>query len=362
MKNFITKLFCSITAAVLLTFGASAQTAIEKPTFLDNTYIGVTVGADAQVHDWDFNGATAGIRVGKMVTPHFGIEVMGQARFNDFYKRINSHRVGINALGNLNGLFFDGKRDVVEFSPYVGIGWQRNYAGNKHFAPNTNDMYTAMGVYIDFNVSDKVFLTVAPQIAYVLTGPKMQYNGQGPSVAKLQYNINRADIGVIIGAAYRFGNYFKPCNKRYTQVEWDELNDRVNQLHEANLALANALQACESRPAIVSEVGVTEIVPVFPNIGFEQGSAKILGTNLLNLRDIAEFINKTDCKYSVVGFASMEGTERFNQELSVARAQAVAKALIDLGVPEDRLEVGGQGATDQFGPDYEFNRVVIVAK
>lgn len=350
MKNFITKLFCSIAAAVLLTFGASAQTAIEKPAFLDNTYIGVTVGADAQVHDWDFNGTTAGVRVGKMVTSHFGLEVVGQARFNDFYKRINSHRVGLNALGNLNGLFFDGKRDVVEFSPYVGIGWQRNYAGNKRFAPNTNDMYTAMGVYIDFNVSDNVFLTVAPQIAYVLTGPKMQYN------------INRADIGVTIGAAYRFGNYFKLCDKRYTQAEWDELNDRINQLHEANLALSHALEACESKPAVVSEVGITEIVPVFPNIGFEQGSAKILGTNLLNLKDIAEFINKTDCRYSVVGFASMEGTEQFNQELSVARAKAVAKALIDFGVSADRLDVGGQGATDQFGPEHEFNRVVIVAK
>lgn len=350
MKNFITKLFCSIAAAVLLTFGASAQTAIEKPTFLDNTYIGVTVGADAQVHDWDFNGSTAGLRMGKMVTPHFGIELTGQARFNDFYKRISSHRVGLNAIGNLNGLFFDGKRDVVEFSPYVGIGWQRNYAGNKYFAPNTNDMYTAMGVYIDFNVSDKVFLTVAPQLAYVLTGPKMQYN------------INRADLGVTIGAAYRFGNYFKICDKRYTQAEWDELNGRVNQLHEANLALTNALQACESRPVATTEVTVTELVPVFPNIGFEQGSAKILGTNMLNLKDIAEYINKTDCKYSVVGFASMEGTERFNQELSVARAQAVAKALIDLGVSEDRLEVGGQGATSQFGTEYELNRVVIVAK
>ena len=350
MKNFITKLFCSIMAAVLLTFGASAQTAIEKPAFLDNAYVGVMVGADAQVHDWDFNGSTSGLRVGKMVTPHFGLEIIGQARFNDFYKRISSHRVGLNAIGNLNGLFFDSKRDVVEFSPYIGIGWQRNYVGNKRFAPNTNDMYTAMGVYIDFNVSDKVFLTVAPQIAYVLTGPKMQYN------------INRADIGVTIGAAYRFGNYFKVCDKRYTQAEWDELNGRINQLHEVNLALSHALEACESKPAVVSGVGVTEIVPVFPNIGFEQGSAKILGTNLLNLKDIAEFINKTDCRYSVVGFASMEGTEQFNQELSVARAKAVAKALIDLGVSADRLDVGGQGATDQFGPEHEFNRVVIVAK
>ena len=350
MKNFITKLFCSIAAAVLLTFGASAQTAIEKPAFLDNTYIGVTVGADAQVHDWDFNGSTAGLRVGKMVTPHFGLEVVGQARFNDFYKRINSHRVGLNAIGNLNGLFFDGKRDVVEFSPYIGIGWQRNYAGNKHFAPNTNDMYTAMGVYVDFNVSDKVFLTVAPQIAYVLTGPEMQYN------------INRADIGVTVGAAYRFGNYFKVWDKRYTQAEWDELNSRIHQLREANLTLPHALGACESKPAEVSEVRVTEVVPVFPNIGFEQGSAKILGTNLLNLKDIAEFINKTDSRYSVVGFASMEGTEQFNQELSVARAKAVAKALIDLGVSADRLDVSGQGATNQFGSEHECNRVVIVAK
>ena len=339
MKKFLSFLILSLCAVLMM----PAQT-ITKPSFVDNTYVGVTVGADAQVHDWDFNGSTAGLRVGKMITPHFGVEVAGQARFTDFYKTITSHRVGLNALGNINELFFDGKRDVVEFVPYVGLGWQRNY----HVV--SNDMYTSMGVYVNFNVSDKVFLTVVPQFSYVLTGP-----------TGLQYNINRADLGVSVGAAYRLGKYFQICDKKYTQNEWEELNAKINQLRADNELLANRKPEIRVDTVEVIKEIIKEVrTPIFANIGFEQNSDKILKTNALTIKTIAKHIKSNNKHYTIYGYASVEGSKKYNQRLSQNRANAVRNALIKAGVPASRLTAVGKGSTSQFGGMRELNRTIVI--
>lgn len=335
MKKILSFIILSLCAVIM----TQAQSVI-KPSFSDNTYIGVTVGTDAQIHEWNSNGITTGLRVGKMVTPHFGIEVVGQARFTDFYKAITSHRVGLNALGNINELFFNGKRDVVEFIPYVGLGWQRNYN------VISNDMYTAMGVHVNFNVSNKVFLTITPQIAYVLTGP-----------TGLQYNINRADLGVSMGVAYRFGKYFQLCNKRYTQAEWDELNECINKLRAENETLMN-----RNPEVIVNTIEVVKEVrtPIFATVGFELNSAKILDTNLLNILTIANYMKSNDNHYTIYGYASVEGSEELNNKLSQDRANAVRNALIEFGISEERLVAIGKGSTSQFGEMYELNRTIVI--
>lgn len=346
MKKFIMMLL-----GLVLTLSVNAQP-IEQNKFFDQTYVGVTVGYDSNAHPWRETGMVSGLRVGKFLTPQVGVELEGTAQFEDFYKRIVNHRVGANALLNLNYLGgYSGKRNVVEVMPFVGAGWQRNYANY------TNALYTKMGVYVNFNINDALYLSLVPSIAYVLS-PQMQYN------------INKADVGLCLGLTYRFKNSmgtrnFVLSDKVYTQAQYDELNSTVNELRSLNRALSIENEALASRPATV-QVPVTHVhtveVPVFATVGFENGSEDIAPTYKLNIKSIAEYMMAEGGTYVVTGYASENGPEDYNQELSVRRAQSVKDALVAEGVHEDQIEVVGEGETTEFGEDLDLNRTVVIVR
>lgn len=353
MKKFLLAMIC----ALALTFGASAQ-AIKQDRFFDETYIGVTVGYDSNVHPWDETGMVSGLRVGKFFTPQVGFEFEGQANFQDFYKRILTSRVGGNALVNLNYLGGYTGQNVVEFVPFVGVGWQRDYTYY------TNAMYTKMGLYVNFNLNKALYLSVVPSIGYVLS-PEMQYN------------VNKADLGLAVGLTYRFKNShgthnFALCDKVYSEEDFDLINSEVNRLRQINdglladnvqltQALAAALAVQPTTQTVTETVTVTE--PVFATIGFTNNSANINPIYNLNVETIAKYLKDTDKNVEIVGYASENGDPNYNIQLSLRRATTVMNALTKAGVPAERLTAVGKGATTEFGEAYDLNRTVqIVVK
>lgn len=61
------------------------------------------------------------------------------------------------------------------------------------------------------------------------------------------------------------------------------------------------------------------------------------------------------------GFASVEGPEDYNLNLSQNRADAVETALVERGVSSERIQsVTGKGETTQFGEELSPNRRVMV--
>ncbi|RYZ03940.1 MAG: OmpA family protein, partial [Comamonadaceae bacterium] len=97
-----------------------------------------------------------------------------------------------------------------------------------------------------------------------------------------------------------------------------------------------------------SDRGVQIFLPT--TVLFESDSANFrAGEVQPYLRRVADLIlNKTRNKVSIEGHADREGTPQRNQVLSEARAAAVRKALVDLGVEPSRLSSVG----------YSFNRPV----
>ena len=86
-------------------------------------------------------------------------------------------------------------------------------------------------------------------------------------------------------------------------------------------------------------------------INFAASSDKILGkkmrTILLEIRDI--LVKNPKGNLLIEGYASADGSEDFNTELSVRRAETVRDLLVSLGISEERLQVKGLGETAPIG-------------
>ena len=75
-------------AVALMTVSASAQTTVEGSKFTDNWYVGIQGGVATKTtqNRWLSNlNADAGLRVGKNITPIFGLVAEGNAYFGNRY-------------------------------------------------------------------------------------------------------------------------------------------------------------------------------------------------------------------------------------------------------------------------------------
>lgn len=342
MKKLKTFLIALVAMFAISSASAKDLQPLEQSNFLENTYVEAQVGYDWNVNSWHGNGMTTGVRVGKFLTPQFGLELEYNLMFQDFYKSLPGARLGANALLNLNTLGgYTGKQYLVDVTPFVGLGWQRN------FHVPSNGLYTKFGVHLDFNTSKHFAIVLTPNLNYNIYPAPMQFNSR------------RADLGVDVGVKYTFGS-FKTCNKKYTQSEYDELLAAADALYVENQKLFELA----NKPAVVNIVKetLTETieVPIFPVVGFDCGSAEILPTNQLNINEMASYMQNLGGKYLISGYASMEGPEALNMNLSQERAEALKQALVDAGVNGDNISIDFYGPTEKFGNEYVLNRVAIV--
>ena len=335
MKKFILMFALMISAFV----GVNAQTAIETPKVLDNVYVGANVGATTPL---TFNSVfplntTVGLTLGKNWTPIFGTEVQSGIAFNDngfdtnsktFVKAINT---GVNGTINLTNLFLGyNPNKVFEIQTVTGLGWAHIYGNTVN---NDDDELTAKtGLRFNWNLGKaKAWsLNVEPAVLWNLT------NGNYDQV---RFNKNSAQLALSVGVAYKF----KTSNGTHNFKEYNigEMNDVINNL-KAELA--------KKPKEVVREVVTTKVVPTQTQwvVFFEQGKSDLTDDAKAELNKIGE-----NTIVDIVGHASSEGSEAFNQALSENRAKAVADFLTKRGVKVNKTTGEGETGTPK-------NRVVIV--
>lgn len=343
MKKIIFMMLMAFSAVVV-----NAQTAVQTSKVFDNTFIGVEGGVSTPLtfdNVFPLN-STVTLRVGKLFTPVVGAEVEGTTWFGsragyadrfDGYTH-NAFRglyVGLNGLVNLTNLFYgyNGSPRIFEVSAVAGPGWIHT------FTPNNGDKYhnhlgAKTGLNLAFNLGKTKAhtLSINPSVLWNLSVPGNKYG-------QLAFNNKGAELYIGVGYTY----HFKTSNGTHHFKVYDvgALNDEINRLNEE---LAKKPKQVE----VVKQVVTTNtVVETRERVVYFSQNSDVLTDDAKAILDNVNGTVKVDA------YASPEGTEQYNKELSQRRANVVADYLRTKGVTV--TEAIGHGVVGETS-----NRVAIV--
>ena len=299
---------------------------------------------------------------GKWHTPGFGWRVA--------YNGINiqafesaPHKTFLNfhfdAMFNLTNLIWGYKEDRVwNAIPYVGAGW----GARKDFVKD--DLHGSITVHTglinEFRVSKHWAINFELGATFLRNGFGGKTASEGHDVmftalAGVTYKFNKvgwndaADVDAIMAI---------------NAVALSELNAQLQAKESENAGLKNQLASAKSAIAKLKEDLKAEqgkVATVSQSVFFAFNSSKIASKKeIINLQGLADAVKNSNAKLLVVGYAdSATGSAEYNQKLSEARAKAVAEKLVEMGVPQEKLIVEGNGGVAVEKPA-RLNRRVIV--
>lgn len=356
-------------AAAAMAMTATAQT-VEGSKALDNIYFGINGGVATKATGvkWlDNLNPNAGVRLGKWITPSFGLALDGTAYLNNkpYFKTgtgVKATNVSLLGTVNFTNLFggYPGEPRCFEVVGLYGLGWGHLYTSRHDCYETTNRMTSKAGIDFTFNLGKekKWQFYIEPSVSWAFLGVSDQPGVQDAynlswSSEQPCYNVNNAAVQLNAGLVYKFRNSNGTHNfKLYRAVadnsyEIDRLNGIINDLRA---------QLDQKPKEVVKEVvrevqvgGTKEVrVENLVFVTFAQGKSLLTKEAMDALNTV-----KAGSHVQIVGTASPEGDPALNQRLSQARADAVAAYLRDRGVIVDEaLGKGVQGNTS--------NRLAIV--
>ena len=352
----------------------NAQTVVVKGGgFWDNWSMGVQGGATMKMSGEGFFKSARpafGLTLGKQWTPILGIDIQGMGYVNttNSSTMIDASDVSLIGRMNLMNLFagYNGMPRPFEVETVTGLGWLHHYMTG---SGDTDDLSARVGLNFNFNLGEDAAWTlgIKPAVLFNLTG-------EYPS-KKLAFNRNKANMEILLGLTYHFadadGNRHFALVNAIDPLALAAMNEEINDLREVIVAkdvelvgLADELmvvqdQLNEARNKEMEATGQTikilESVVAFP---FNQSDVQT--SQMPSLEHVANYLkDNPDAKITVNGYASPEGTEEYNLQLSQRRADAVKNILVDkYGIAADRINAIGHGVGDIFSVP-AWNRVGI---
>ncbi len=140
---------------------------------------------------------------------------------------------------------------------------------------------------------------------------------------------------------YIKGN-LKLCESRLTEEEKNKLSQE--------LETTQVVSARSIATALTKRTRGINVAPRIPiKIHFASGSDQILPSSIPQMEEIAKALMSEglkNCKIAIEGHTDSVGSEAYNMDLSLRRAESVKKYLVQhYGIPEDRLITRGYGET-----------------
>lgn len=383
MKNLIKITFLVFTMLMFSSFSFAQLSFAQQSNysgssrFFDNWSIGLSGGVRTNLHTWEApQGGHFGIELGRKITPIFGIRGTVSAGVNDLsnWQGHTSHIHNGTVIDNLNAyvlgtfnltnalLGYNGKPRVFEVSAVAGVGYGHGFDSNGNVQSESvlykDALLTRAGLDFDFNIGKERAWTVGIR-------PYVTFNTAGHS----QYCASHSTFNIDAAVVY----HFKTSNKKhyinkavlYDYAEAKMKNSLIAHLNKENTDLRNENSALKS--ALVNAVNKTDTVLIektsdyTTNVHFKKASAKIEDES--EVVALAEQIKAAGKKVSIFGYASSEGSEEYNNNLSEQRAMVVKSALSKYVDKKLLGKATGLGTTSKFDSDsYDANRVVIVAE
>ena len=369
--------FAMALAAVAMV--GNAQDAYVGNKFFDNWYMGIKGGGiTPTTHSafWKNMRGTAGIELGKQITPVLGVSFEGLTTVNTSESRTAFDALNLGALGkiNLNNLFggYLGKPRLFEVEAIAGIGWGHDFV-NSGLGYDKSYMVSRFGTSFNFNLGEAKAWTinVRPAIVYQMSGNRSQI-----------LNVNKSAIELLAGVTYHFassnGKHYQTIQTPYNQAEVDLLNDAINTLRAESAAKTEGLEAlqyendqlkeklneCMNAPKEVETiVQNTHSKSLESVITFGQGKATVSADQLPNVERIATYMKNNPSSTVVIkGYASPEGSAEINARIAKQRAEAVKTILINkYKISASRITAEGQGVGEMFS-EPDWNRVSIATR
>lgn len=325
----------------------NAQTAIEESKVFDNTYVGVTAGA---ITPLDFNSVfpvntVVGLKLGKEITPVVGFEVEGLASFND--NHFGDFKTGIKATNlngaltlNLSNLFagYNGKPRPIEFKTNTGIGWLHTYG-------DVNNAFTAKtALDVVWNIGNKRAISVI-----VSPGVYWNLNNFDRAINDIKFNKHNAQFALMGTLVW----HFKTSNGTRHFKKYD-VGAMIGEIDRLNKELAKKPREVEKIvEKVVVETHTTVVAQAVNNVTyvfFAQNSDVLTDDAKKSLDTVKAG------EYDIDGYASPEGTDEYNMQLSKRRAKAVANYLTNKGITIKSVEGHGVAFGDA------TNRMVTINK
>ena len=352
----------------------NAQTAVvEGGGFWDNWSMGIQGGATMKMSGTGFFKSARpafGLTIGKQWTPILGMDIQGMGYVNttNSSTMVDASDVSLIARMNLMNLFagYEGMPRPFEIETVTGLGWLHHYMNGDG---DTDDMSARVGLNFNFNLGEDAAWTfgIKPAVVFNLTG-------EYPS-KKMAFNRNHSNMEILFGLTYHFAD--SDGNRHFALVNAVDpmvlaaMNEEINDLREVVVAkdvelvgLADELlmvqnQLNEARNKKVEASGET-INIVESVVAFPFNQSDVQSSQMPSLEHVANYLkNNPDANITVNGYASPEGTEEYNLQLSQRRADAVKDILVNkYGIEANRINAIGHGVGDIFS-EPAWNRVGI---
>lgn len=329
------------------------------------------------------------LSIGKWATPVLGVRVKAQAAWGtqvnanpkrlDLYMNpayaatndptgahlnptFNQINFSVQPMVNLTNLFGGYKPRVYNISFYGGVGAFGDI-DNKNWS-----LLVTAGVFQSFNITKRfhINLDIYGNVSEKSMDGNTAVKARSPRVIKtrdLQLGI-AAGFGVNLGKVGWKNAPDMDAILANHQAQLDALNASIAGLEAENAALKNKI-ANHKCPKVDGGEGkvvtVTEFKSTSASVFFDINKSVIASKkDLVNVKALADAAKENNKKIVVTGYAdSKTGSAAYNQTLSEKRAEAVKKALVDMGVSADNIETVGRGGVADLNP-YSYNRRAVV--